>query len=40
MQTRLGNDRCTTMRPVVAKTIPKKQNTIDDGIYEVNIFKI
>jgi hypothetical protein len=30
MQTSLGNDRGTTMRPVVAKTTPKKQNTTED----------
>jgi hypothetical protein len=30
MQTSLDNDRVTTMRPVVAKTTPKKQNTTED----------
>jgi hypothetical protein len=30
MQTSLGNDRGTTMRSVVAKTTPKKQNTTED----------
>jgi hypothetical protein len=29
-QTNLGNERGTTMRPVVAKITPKKQNTIED----------
>jgi hypothetical protein len=29
-QTSLGHDRGTTMRPVVVKKIPKKQNTAED----------
>jgi hypothetical protein len=31
-QTSLDNDKGTTMRPVVAKKIPKKQNTTEDKI--------
>jgi hypothetical protein len=30
MQTSLGNDRGTTMRSVVVKKTPKKQNTTED----------